>query len=443
MIVAGAIAALTLAACDTGEFLAVEDPDAINPEDVRSAAGANAVRIGALARFTSATSGGEMFLLSGLFVDEWVNGDTFIHRWDVDRRAITLDNTFLTTVNRQLHRARVSGEQAVAMLRQYSPNAPGWQVAEMHLVQAYIVNLVAEHYCSGIVLSTVVDGGSQFGSPITTTAALERSLGHTDDGLAVVTGSTADDVRIRNALRVTRGRILMNLDRPADAAVAVADVPTSFVYRNLHSVTTSTNQTWVLNNSQRRYSVSNNEGTNGLNFATANDPRLPVCHGGDTACRAVGVTNNRRDDNSAEPFHVQLLWPARESPVTVSSGIEARMIQAEAQLRAGQHEAALATLNAARATVTGLLPLTDAGTDAARIDQLFREKAFWLYGRGHRVGDMRRLIRQYGRDANAVFPTGAFHKAGTYGSDVTIPLPLAEANNPNVPVGQTCMDRNP
>jgi hypothetical protein len=43
------------------------------------------------------------------------------------------------------------------------------------------------------------------------------------------------------------------------------------------------------------------------------------------------------------------------------------MIEAEAQLKAGQAAAALATLNAARTTVTGLTPLADAGTDPARV----------------------------------------------------------------------------
>jgi starch-binding outer membrane protein, SusD/RagB family len=337
----------------------------------------------------------------------------------------------------------VGAEQSVALLDQFAPNAPGWHVGEMFLVQAYIVNFLAEHYCNGIVLSSVVDGGEQFGTPMTYGAALDLALGHADAGLGRVTGATASDERIRNALRVIRGRILMNLNQPAQAATAVEDVPTSFEYQQLHSAAVSTNQTWVLNNNQRRYSVSDNEGVNGLNFVSANDPRVPVCHGGDADCLAIGVTQSVRDDGSAEPFYVQMIWPSREDAVTIISGIEARMIEAEAQLRAAQPGAMLAALNAARATVDGLDDLTDPGTDQARLDLVFREKAFWLYGRGHRVGDMRRLIRQHGRAPETVFPTGDWHKAGVYSTDVNMPIPLAEANNPNVPATQTCMDRSP
>ena len=118
------------------------------------------------------------------------------------------------------------------------------------------------------------------------------------------------------------------------------------------------------------------------------------------------------------------------------------MIEAEAQPKAGQPAAALASLNAARATVTGLTPLTDPGTDAARVDQIFRERAFWMFSTGHRTGDLRRLIRQYGRAANSVFPTGGWHKGGNYGGDVTLPVPQAEQNNPNLPAtATTCIDR--
>jgi hypothetical protein len=117
------------------------------------------------------------------------------------------------------------------------------------------------------------------------------------------------------------------------------------------------------------------------------------------------------------------------------------MIEAEAQQAAGDPSSAVATLNAARTTVTGLAPLTDPGTPGAEIDQIFRERAFWFFSTGHRLGDLRRLIRQYQRSADSVFPTGSWHKGGNYGGDVNIPVPQAELNNPNVPAA-LCTDRN-
>ena len=440
---AAAIAALAVAAsCSSAtEVLEVKDPDIVNPSDVQSVAGANAVRLGALARLNAATSGDEsLFLLGGLLTDEWINGDSFIARQEIDQRTITRENTFLTAANRVLHRARLSAEQAVELLKTYNPAAPGWQSAEMYFVQAYAINLMAEHYCSGLIFSSVVNGVEEYGSPVTTTAAFEKALALVDLGIPLVTGTTADDTRVRNALRVLRGRLLVNLNRHAEAVTAVSGVPSTFTYNMLHAATATSNQIWNFNNLTRRYSVSVNEGVNGLNFGSANDPRVPVCQGGDAACRAIGVALATRDD-LMRPIIIASAWPLRESPVAITNGIEARMIEAEGQLKAGNAAAALATLNAARATVTGLAPLADAGTPEARLDQLFRERAFWFFGRGYRTGDMRRLIRQYGRPASAVFPTGAWHKGGNYGVDVNFPIPQAEQNNPNAG-GASCLDRN-
>jgi hypothetical protein len=442
------LGALSTTACrSTDEILSVTDPDIINPGNVASAAGANAVRLGALARLNAATSGVEsLFLLGGLFADEWNNGDSFIARQEIDQRVITIENSFLTTANRNIHRARLSAEQAIRLLDTYDLSAPKANVAEMFFVEAYLENLMAEHYCNGIIFSTIVDGIEQYGDAATTAEVFARALAHADSGLALITGTTAADVRVRNALRVLKGRILLNLNRPADAALAVSTapaVPTNFVYQEVHATTTTDNQIWNFNNSARRYSVSTGEGTNGLPFATANDPRVPVCTGGDATCRTIGVTNSQRDDLTT-PLFIQRIWPTRESPVTIVSGVEARLIEAEAALKAGSAANYLVKLNDARANggIAGLSALADPGTDPARIDLLFRERGFWMFSTGHRVGDMRRLIRQYNRAATTVFPTGQWHKGGNYGGDVTVPLPQAEQNNPNVGTGNdACIDR--
>jgi hypothetical protein len=448
----GAASMLALAACtSTTEVLQVTDPDIINPTDVQSSAGATAVRVGAIARLNSATSGGStnsegLFLLSGLFADEYINGDSFIARQEVDSRNITDANTFLTDVNRMLQRARLSGEQAVQLLKQYNPTAPAADVAEMYFVQAYVENAMGEHYCNGLVFSDVVNGVEVYGTPTSTTAAFQLALAHADSGLALVTGTTAADVRVRSALAVTKGRILTNLNRQAEAAVAVAGVLTSYKYLNLHSQTTNDNAMWTYNNVARRYSVSNLEGTNGLNYVAAKDPRVPTCAGGDAVCRTNGVTRTDRDDGTV-PVNVQLIWPARDSSVAIVKGVEARMIEAEAAYKAGNYPLMVQKLNQARTEggVAGLpATLTDpglTGTDADRVSLIFRERALWMFSTGHRVGDMRRLIRQYSRPAESVLPTGPWHKGNNYGPMVNFPVPQAEANNPNVPAAQTCTDR--
>ena len=124
--------------------------------------------------------------------------------------------------------------------------------------------------------------------------------------------------------------------------------------------------------------------------------------------------------------------------MAIASGIEARLIEAEAALRSGDATTWLSKLNLARATRTDLPELADPGDATARTDLMFRERAFWMFGTGHRLGDLRRLIRQYGRAAETIFPTGSYPKGGNYSTDVNIPLSADEANNPHF---TGCTDR--
>ncbi|HSG09217.1 MAG TPA: hypothetical protein VLA36_12725, partial [Longimicrobiales bacterium] len=73
--------------------------------------------------------------------------------------------------------------------------------------------------------------------------------------------------------------------------------------------------------------------------------------------------------------------------------------------------------------------LTDPGTAAARVDLLMAERAMWLWGTAHRIADLRRMINYYGRTEATVYPSGAYHKGGSHGPDVVLPLDFDEGNN--------------
>ena len=133
----------------------------------------------------------------------------------------------------------------------------------------------------------------------------------------------------------------------------------------------------------------------------------------------------------------------------LASYTEAQLIIAESQLAAGNYAGAggtLEILNALRADA-GLGALTPAVTQQTQIQQLFSERAFWLFLTQHRLGDLRRLSRAapngYGFNSESVFPTGTYtgRGGGVYGTDVNFPIPIEESNsNPNV---TGCLDRNP
>ena len=201
------------------------------------------------------------------------------------------------------------------------------------------------------------------------------------------------------------------------------------------------NKLWSLNISQGRYTVGDSVDATGvvknaLPFASAGDPRVPV-----TNTKKVGF------DGTTGLFDQQIS-AQRSDPVPLASGIDARLIEAEAKLNAGDYAGMMTILNALRTSgqtignlkVSAMAALATTPTvkDSA-VTLFFREKAFWTFGRGQRLPDDRRQIRQYGRTQDQVFPVGSFFKGSSYGTDVNFPVTDNEKTNPNF---KGCTDRN-
>jgi hypothetical protein len=294
--------------------------------------------------------------------------------------------------------------------------APDARVGELLAVEAFAWILLAEHYCSGVPVSRAVAGQFEYGPPLSTGQLLDTALVRLDDAAAEAAG----DARVINLVAVLRARALLNQGDFAGAAAAVAAVPTDYVYQIFHSTTTprQTNQIPVQFGADI-FSMPSGEGTNGMDFATVGDPRVPALNTG--LSRNDGVT----------PMTQYVRYTSQADPVTHASGIEARLIEAENELDQGNTANWLAILNTIRGTVPGLGNLADPGTPEGRVLLMFRERAFWLYLTAHRLGDLRRMVRQYGLDAESVFPTGAYHKQGlTRGTQVAFVIPQPEENNP-------------
>ncbi len=415
---------LGLGACDS--VLEVNDPDII--VDAGSAAGALALRNGVIHRFNQAMDGSGdapdgYFLMGGLLADEWRSGDTFEQRNTTDFRIVQTTNSFISDLFRRANRVRNEGQAAINALRQYSPT-PLSNIGQMFAFMAFSENQVGEFFCNGIPFTELNGNVIVFGNPVSYDSAFKRAVNHADSALSWLAG--ADSARIRQFASVIKGRALLNRNLPAAAATAVANVATSFQYLSTHSTNSTDNVIWLQSTSLRRLVIGDVEGTNGLNFRSAADPRIPTAPVGNSF------------DNSLQGIVAPTIWNERTDPVIIASGIEARLIEAEAALRASDATTYLAKLNAARATRTDLPDLTDPGTPVAREDLLFRERAFWMFSTGHRQGDLRRMIRQYGRAENTVFPTGVWFKGGPFGSDVNFPIPFSETNNPNF---VQCTDR--
>jgi len=423
--------------------LEVTDREFVTPQG----AAVDLLVAGAIRDFNTAYSGGgltDRFLSTSMLItDELYDVETFTTRIATDQRAqqtIEQGNTSDAGYN-ELHQARRAAIRAFDALGEAGRgSAP--EAADMKLFEGYTHLALGEGFCSGIPFSELTPEGEldlqSAGTPVSTQQVFEDAVVRFDAAIGI-DGSN-------DAARVGKGRALVNLGRYAEAAQAVSSVPTSFLRVIPHSANTGDQENPIFNlQSNGRYSLSDMEGGNGLPFRSAQDPRIPWVQGG-TGFDGINTI-----------FYSQKYSESRAAPVVLADGVEARLIEAEAALAAGNAAGMITILNDLRSQVatlmaaripdygsyvpgpnnptTTLAPLTDPGTAAGQVDLLMSERAFWMWGTGHRLGDLRRLIRDYGRSESSVFPAGDYHKGGTYGADVVLPLDFGEQNNPNWSVG--------
>jgi len=450
VVAAGALALglLSAGACNSvrEDLLAADDPDIISPDAVKSAEGADALRVGALSRLRTITAGGEgAWMLGGLLVDEWKSSDTFSQRNETDERKIDENNANVQDMLRNLYRPRTAAREAIAALREYMPQ-PAANIGQMYFVMAFAEMTLAENFCNGIPFGDASSGTPEYGPPISNAEAFAMALAHYDSALATTSATDAFTVSIKHAAAVGKARTLVALGRFADAATAVAGVPNSFQLNATFSLTAGSNQIWSLNRSAKRWTVGDSFDTRGIiqnaiPFASAKDPRVPVTG------TSTGTSPAGRGFDGSTNFIYQTLWD-RTDPTPIVSGIDARLIEAEAKLNANDIAGMIAILNALRAAPQDLgaidspvmAPLATPASKDAAIDVYFREKAFWTFGRGQRLSDLRRLVRQYKRAEANAFPKGTFFKTGQpYGPDMNFPITRAELNNPEF---KGCADRN-
>ena len=450
-----ALAVMAAAGCKTDEVLSVNDPDVVRPEALNDPANLPVYLSSAYSEVMAGYDGGSFEGLvnySGLLSDEFIQTESFPTRFEVDTRNMLPGNGSLRDIFREMSRGRASAERAA---RKYveleKPNEIG-RVEALNLAGfAYI--LFGENYCSGVPFSTLNDDQTiTYGAPQTTPEIFQIAIAKFDTAITLATAITGIKSASQiNLAKVGRGRALLNLARYADAATAVAGVPADFKFELQHSdnSTRQNNGVWSLSINGGRWGVSDGEGTNGLPFRTASDARV--------ASRPRSTNNGNGFDGG--PMFEAVKYPARTTPVILADGVEAELIKAEAQLKAGDAGGFLATLNALRSNAAVLAArgytgsfaaLADPGSEVARQNLLFRERAYWLFLTAHRVGDLRRMIRQYGRGAETVFPTGSYSSNGRstiYGNDTSFPIPVEELNNPETqqdpsPALKGCLNRD-
>jgi starch-binding outer membrane protein, SusD/RagB family len=449
---------LSLAGCDIDKTLAVKDPDVANPSSLNDITVLPTLRASTISDLqVSFGANGEDGVVNyvALLGDEFTWSETFPTRGEMYQRNINPINGTLSVLYNNLQRARATADRTSAAYYKLAPTLIGR--SETQAIAAYTYILLGETFCNGVPVSDfdVNAGTFKLGTPQTTVQLFTTALAKLDSALVGVDVTLAANASVVNLIRVGRGRALLDLNRPADAAAAVTAVPTTYRYLLFHSENTArqNNNVFAVSLNFPRFSVSGNEGINGLRYRLdSTDVRVYAPRG-----KGLALSPSVGADNTT-PQYVVTKYPSRSAPIIFADGVEARLIEAENAARAGA--AYLGTLNTLRASaatliltppgpstlltnppvVAALPALTAPASLPAQIDQVFQERAYWMFLTGHRLGDMRRLIKHLGRNAESVFPTGAYFKGGTYGVDVNFPVPFQETNNPNF---TQCLDRNP
>jgi hypothetical protein len=438
-----AAAAVTLSACGLSDALDITDPDVLNVSDYNSAAGANPVRLGVLQDFTIAFSGTQdgVIVMTGNMADEIYSTDTFDDRLFPSFRRTNEQLAAVEATYRNLHRARSGSTRAIPLLREFAPTATA-NIGELYAIRGFSETMFAEVFCAGVPFSTE----NEPGDPLTTAQMLDRSVASFDSALTLA----GTDARVRPLAQIGRARALLNLGRFSDAAAAVQGVATTYRYQTFHSQATGRQENGVWNAlsvTSPRYSMYVVPEGRVQFLRTPVDARVPW--------RAT-TRNGFATVHTALPDQLKY---GRAGAVNLADGVEARLIELEARLRGdtpADRQAVYDGLNSLRAAFPTLNFVANAGfpttmspldvpvpaTQAAAVDLFFEERAMWLWLTGHRLGDLRRLIRQYGRSAETVFPTGTLRApfSGSYGTDVNFAIPAAERNNPKF---NGCINRNP
>lgn len=356
------------------------------------------------------------------------------------------------TLYGQLQSIRAHSREARGMLVAYTADSTSALIGHMYAMEGYADVLLAELFCSGIPLSTVDPNGDfVLTRGFTSEEVYQHAVALFDSALTLA----ADSANIVSFATMGRARARLDLGDYAGAAQDAATVSTSYQYLlryastrpNYFLASLSTGNTWPGNESNR-------EGTNGLQYW--GDPRTDTVRTFASSPSTFRYIPRRWLQAGATPNTAGSWVNNGLAPLPIATGIEARLIEAEAAYHSGGDwlgmlnalrtsgftlkDTVVGTLpdtmtvqdtlwNAGSGGFAGLPPLTDPGTDSGRVSLIFSERAHWLFLTGYRQGDLRRLVRQYNRPEETVYPVGPWGPTppvAVYGTDTNAPVPLQE-----------------
>lgn len=479
-----------VAACDGG-VLDVQDPDNITPPEALTPGNLETEFAGAVGDFRNALD--NHVLYSGLLTDEFVLGGTFPTRRRVDFRTSLADNGSVhDDVWLVQARSILEADNLIAGLEQVLADENDdfdLGLVRENLVFTRVLAGFQRIYFAEDHCQTILGGereGESEGSPLTAEQRMQEAIGVLSD--AVSLAQTTGQTELLNAARLGQARAHMFLGNFSDAANLAADVPTEHVFQ----IEFSTNQiaeendvfqfTWDFNEALR-WTVGNGEDASRANEQFGRFELASGTIGEGTFDEWVSqglIMPADHPNNSLQafgapdrPVSAQTLYGARngdrgdplgESPINVSTGWHARMIEAEVELRNGNPGTAEMIVNPLlNDPDQALNPLLDvepslaeapgpndyiseqmgafeevdfvAGELEQNLAKLARARSAGLWLSGTRQGFFRRLHPKSGGPVD-LYPD----KSGTafsFSEDISMPVTEDEVDN-NANIGSSC-----
>lgn len=360
-----------LTACD-GELLDVEDPDVVEPQEELTPDAVPSRFAGMLGDFREVMDNYVRY--TSLFTDEMVLAGTFPTRIEVDERRTIPNNG---SVNGEVWEdMQVARAQADVLVRDFEESLedPEFQdirsqvergIAFGKLLQGYTRIFFAELFCQSIF------GGdpniTNFGdlpaesAPLGSLARMQEALGILQEAESFA--SSVGQSRVANAARVGQARawafigsLTGDQSMFANAAAAASGVPTGFTFLIEYSdnVIPEENEvfqiTWAVNSSLRWTIGDGTDATRGNErfefYSEWLDQGLIIPP-------SIAETDaNKESFNGQTPVNLQTLYgdrsgaTGRTAPIVLASGWEARMYEAENELRQGNRQEAEDIANA-------------------------------------------------------------------------------------------------
>jgi len=417
------VALTALLACDAVKNpLDVEGSSRIPAENVEVPANAQLLVSGTIADFECAFA--SYVVQGGEVGEEFVYAFQTADRVPPDQRISSANDSRYATsactafgIYGPLQTARSSAQTVIDYLRVWTdaevPTNRQQLIATASAYAGYSYVLLGEGFCSLAFSKINPDRSIAYGGEVTRDSTFKLAVARFTEAIAAaqaVAPATAASTDILRMAYAGRARAKLDLRDYAGAKADAQQVPTGYVHNATYSGTVPRRNNLVFNEN----SLVNTSSSVGEPYRTmsVSDPRVPL------------VQSNVTSTSGIRHWY-QTKYPVVGSPIPIAKYLEAQLIIAEADIRAGSLATALPILVAARTrgNQSAFTGVTQADYLAELVDQRRRE----LFLEGQQLGD----IIRFGTVLQPAAGTAYHFAGGTYGTQICFPLPSAERlNNP-------------